>query len=176
MIKPIKKKILYENTWVRFHEDEVQFPDGSEGKYAYMDRVDSGPMIIPMTENGKIVVLKEWRYPIQGWTYCFPFGGKNNAEDIITAAQRELKEETGYVAKEWVSIGSIQIDPGANTQTTPIFVAKGLTQLEAHSDASEVHEVCEFSIEEIETMIQNGEMTNGWLLGGFAKLKLFLKS
>ncbi len=175
MIKTLKKKLLYENNWVRFHEDEVEFSDGSEGKYAYMERADSGPMIIPMTADGKFVVLKEWRYPIQDWTYCFPFGGKFEHEDIVTSAKRELEEETGFTASEWIELGVLQIDPGANSQTTPIFLAQGLIKGETKKEVSEIHEVCVFSIEKIQQMIETQQITNGWFLAGFSKLKVYLE-
>lgn len=175
MIKTLKQKILYESKWNRLHEDEVEFPDGSTGMYAYMERVDAGSMIIPMMPDGKCVVLKEWRYPIQNWTYCFPFGGREEGETFLQTAQRELQEETGFVASEWIDLGILQIDPGANSQTTPVFLARGLTQTEMlHKEVSEIHEVCIFSFDEIEEMIVRGEITNGWLLSGLMKLKVHL--
>lgn len=160
---------MYENSWIRLREDQVEFPDGKTGVYAYTERVDAGPIIIPVTAEGKLVVLREWRYPIQDWTYCFPFGGVEAGEDALTAAKRELAEETGYSAEIWEFLGEIKIDPGANSQVTPVFLASGLTVGAAHLDGAEVHEVMEFSVEEIQAKIKSGEMTGGWLLAGFAK-------
>lgn len=169
MIKKISSKIIYENQWTRLREDTVEFPNGKTGIYAYAERVDAGPMIIPVTSEGKLVVLKEWRYPIQDWTYCFPFGGVEVGEDALIAAKRELAEETGYEAEHWESLGEIKIDPGGSSQVTPVFLATGLTAGEAHLDGFEVHEVMEFTVEEIQSKIRSGEMTGGWLLAGFAK-------
>ena len=170
MIKKISSKIIYENSWTRLREDAVEFPGGKSGIYAYTDRIDAGPMIIPVTAEGKLIVLKEWRYPIQDWTYCFPFGGVEIGEDFLTAAKRELAEETGFIAGKWESLGELKIDPGVNSQVTPVFLATDLTPGEAHLDGAEVHEVMEFTVEEIKSKIASGEMTGGWLLAGFAKL------
>lgn len=169
MIKKTSSKIIYENPWIRLREDQVEFPGGKTGIYAYTERADSGPMIIPVTKEGKLIVLREWRYPIQDWTYCFPFGGVEVGEDALAAAKRELAEETGYSAETWESLGELKIDPGANSQVTPVFLATDLTSGEAHLDGSEVHKVMEFTVEEIQAKIKSGEMTGGWLLAGFAK-------
>lgn len=174
MIKALKKKIVYENKWIRMNEDIVQFPDGSEGIYAYMEQMNPGSLVIPLTDDNKLVVLKEWRYPIQNWTYCFPFGGREEGENYLENAKRELKEETGFEAKEWIDLGVLQIDPGQNSQTNSIFLARGLTQRELKKEVSEIHEVKIFSLEKVEDMIEKGEITNGWLLAGFTKLKVYL--
>lgn len=175
MIKKISSKIIYENPWVRMREDAVEFPDGKQGIYAYTDRVDAGPMIIPVTAEGKLIVLKEWRYPIQNWTYCFPFGGVESGEDVLTAAKRELAEETGFTAEKWESLGQLIIDPGGNSQITPVFLATELTIGETHLDGAEIHEVMEFAVEEIMQNIATGEMTGGWLLAGLAKYLAYKK-
>lgn len=169
MIKKISSKIIYENPWLRVREDEVEFPNGQKGIYGYTDRVDGGPMIIPVTAEGKLIVLREWRYPIQDWTYCFPFGGFMPGEDMLTAAKRELLEETGYTAETWESLGELKIDPGANSQITPVFLATDLALNPYEQDQTEVHEVMEFTVEEIQSKIRSGEMTGGWLLSGLAK-------
>lgn len=175
MIKKTSSKIIYENQWIRLREDAVEFPGGKTGIYAYTDRVDAGPMIIPVTGEGKLVVLREWRYPIQDWTYCFPFGGVEVGEDALSAAKRELAEETGYTAENWESLGELKIDPGGSSQITPVFLAIGLRPGEAHLDGAEVHEVMEFTVEEIKSKIATGEMTGGWLLAGFAKYLAYKK-
>jgi ADP-ribose pyrophosphatase len=91
MIKTLKKRLVYENKWIRLWEDKVEFPNGTQGIHAYSERVDSGPMIIPITEDKKVIVLREWRYPIQDWTYCFPFGGSEKGENPLATAKRELE-------------------------------------------------------------------------------------
>ena len=169
MFKTLKKKLIYENKWIRLFEDDIVLPNGEPGIYAYHERVDPGSMIIPVMNDGKIVVLKEWRYPIQQWTYCFPFGGRNAGEDALETAKRELQEETGYTAATWTALGHIYIDPGSNTQMTPVFLARDLTPGIATLEISEVHEVCTFTITEIKHMIGSGQITNGWFLAGFAQ-------
>ena len=159
------------------NEDDIEFASGDKGIYAYTDRVDEGAMVVPMTNDGKIVVLHEWRYPIKDWTWCFPAGGtEEDGEDRLLVAKRELKEETGIIANNWEELGDLYIDPGANSQKIPIYLASDIEYGETCCEDGEVCEVHEFSIEKIEEMIKNNEITNGWFLACFAKLKVHLTS
>lgn len=174
MFKTLNEKIIYENKWIRLHKDEIELPNGEKSVYSYTERVDSGPMIIPITAEGKIVLVKEWRYPIRNWTYCFPFGGVEGDEDMLTAAKKELRQETGYVAEEWIELGVLKIDPGSNSQVTPVYLAKKLQAGKTEKETCEIIEIVELSFAEIKQMIKTGEIDNGWLLAGFAKLIYFL--
>lgn len=176
MIKICKEIVVYENPWVRFRADEVEFADGVTGTYAFTERVDAGPMIIPVLDDGRFVLLLEWRYPIRDWTYCFPFGGVEAGEDALAAAKRELKEETGYTASEWMSLGNIKIDPGGSSQVTPVWLARGLELVDKPSDPREDHEVAAMSLSEIQEKIAAGEIDNGWLLAGLMKYAHALNS
>ena len=162
---------------MRFHKDVVEFSNLEKGEYTYMDRVDAGPMIIPMTSDDKLIILREWRYPIQDWTYCFPFGGVEGNESFLDAAKRELLEETGNSADTWESLGEITIDPGANSQITPVFLARGLHKDSAfeNTDKHEIQEVHILSLEEIQQKIAADEIKNGWLLAGLTKLRIHLE-
>ena len=175
MIKTLNKKLIYENKWIRLWEDDVEFPNGEPGIYSYVERRDEGAVIIPMIDNEHVILLHEWRYPIQGWTWCWPAGGSHDSTDErLVVAKRELEEETGYTASEWIDVGGLGIDPGLSTQHEQVYVARGLTGGTPHLEASEVHEVVTKSLTEIEQMIASGEINNGWFLAGFAKLMVFL--
>lgn len=175
MYETLSHRLVYENAWIRLWEDDIRLPNGDKGMYAYTERVDAGSMVIAMTKEGQILLLREWRYPIQDWTYCFPFGGRLSREDALTTAKREFEEETGFIADEWIDLGIIKNDPGHNSQVTPVFLARGLSTGNIHKDASEVHETITLSLQDIDTMISNGQIDNGWLLSGVAKLKIYLQ-
>jgi ADP-ribose pyrophosphatase len=177
MIKTLNKKLIYENKWIRLWEDEVEFPNGEQGIYSYVQRIDEGGLIIPMIDDTHVVLLREWRYPIQSWTWCWPAGGSHTpGEAKLIVAQRELVEETGYTATDWTDLGTIQIDPGLNAQTEQVYLARGLTAGTPQLDVSEIHEVVIKSFDEVEQMISSGEINNGWFLAGWAKLKVFLST
>lgn len=155
-------------------EDAVEFPNGEHGIYGYVERLDEGAMIIPITDDGRFVLLREWRYPIGGWTWSWPVGGSHaSGEDRLVVAKRELEEETGYTAREWIDLGGLRIDPGLSRQHERVYVARGLSPGMARPEASEIHEVHLKTMAEIEAMVARDEIDNGWLLAGFAKVKVF---
>ena len=176
MIKTLKHKTIYENKWVRYNVDEVEFPSGETGEYAFHERADAGPMIIPQREDGKFLVLKEWRYPIQDWSWGFPVGGVELGETFLQAAQRELEEETGYVAQKWIDLGTLCVDPGGSSQVAPVFFSSDLVSGIAHQESGEIHEVHFFTADEIEEKICAGEFRSSWLLAGWCKLQAYLKN
>ncbi len=156
--------------------DEIEFPGGQKGEYAFHERVDAGPLIIPQRADGRFLVLREWRYPIKDWVWCFPVGGVEPGEMFLAAAERELQEETGYTAQTWVDLGVIAIDPGGSSQTAPVFFASGLEPRgNRHQEAGEIHEIHFFTAEEIEAKILSGEFKNNWLLAPWCKLQVYLK-
>ncbi len=175
MFRTLKKRVVYENPWIRVWEDQVEFSNGEPGIYGHLERRDEGALIIPMTPDGRFVVLHEWRYPIQGWTWCWPVGGSHTkGEDSLVVAKRELKEETGYTAREWIDLGGLRIDPGLSNQYERVFLARDLSLGTPRCEISEIHEVVIKTKEDIEAMIARDEIDNGWFLAGFAKAKVFL--
>lgn len=177
MFKTLSKKLIYGNRWMELWEDEIEFPDGHKGIYSYTTRVDAGPMIIPQIDETHVLVLREWRYPIKDWTYCFPAGGVNGPDEpMLEAAKRELKEETGAIASEWTDLGGVLFNPSATTQRMPIFLARGITFAEKRPDVEEVITQEILSFDEIEKMIADGRMDNALFLAAWAKLKVYLKN
>ncbi len=176
MMKKLKQRKEFENNWVKLFVDTVERKDGSVADYAFIDRGDMrAPLIVPMTDDGKLVILKEWRYPIKDWTWNFPHGYRNDDESTIDAGKRELKEEAGIFAKEVIELGKLTIDPGINSASTPILLARGLEFGETSQDQGELIEVHTFPIEKIEQMIVDGEIKNGWTIAVLTKLRLFLE-
>lgn len=176
MFKTLKQKLIYENPWIRLWEDDVEFRGGRQGIYAYLEKKGPGPLMIPMTDDGKLLVLREWRYPIKDWTYCFPAGSVDEGESSIETAKRELLEETGYTGAEWIDLGQQYVDPGGTTQHGPVYLVRGLQkQEELVLEDTENHEVLFFSFDEIDAKIVDGTMNNAWLLAGYAKVLAYLK-
>lgn len=175
-MKTLTKKLIFENAWLKFWEDDVVLPNGEERKYAYLEGFD-GTLVIARDREGKLLILREWRYPIRDWTWCFPAGGVEKGATSLETAKRELLEETGYAAQIWTELGTLRIDPGRNCQTVTVYLAEDVEKVqEPELEPTEQHETHWFSLDEIEEMIRKGEISNGWLLAGLSMLRAHAKN
>lgn len=169
----LSHEVLAENPHLQFVRDMVKWPDGAELPYLHMHRVDPGPVIIAIDQDDKFIVLREWRYPIQGWAWSFAAGGADPGESMLDAAKREFEEETGITAETWIDLGPMIVDPGANTQVEQIFLAKDLTFGEHHQDPHEFIEIKRLTRDELFALIEKGENISNWLLGPLGRFLVY---
>ena len=116
-------------------EDKVIQPDGQRGIYGVMESSPS-VFIVAITTKKEIYLLRQYRYPTKIWSWEIPSGG-SDGEPLLTAAKRELWEETGLEAKRWTKIGKFQAANGISNQWRFAFIAKGLKQTNSHKQKDE---------------------------------------
>src|SRR4051812_30940479 len=102
---------LYENPWCSFRVDEVLLPDGAKIEYGVLE--SSGfAAVVPVTEAGGVVLVRQWRQPIGSFTLELPGGGVEGGENPRETVRRELLEETGYRAEDLSGLVSVRTSPG----------------------------------------------------------------
>lgn len=159
--KTQSSKVVYENPWIRIHEDAIVRPDGSEGIYGYLESKDS-VQIVAVNESQEIYLVKAFRYPSKTWGWELP-GGGGEGEDIVVASQRELAEETGLTASKWTPLGSPLVCNGLMTERQAVLLAEDLTFGE-RIDSDDKYLVTDgkfASLDEIDRMIDAGEIDDG---------------
>lgn len=167
-------KIVYETEWMKIREDEVVRPDGSDGKYSYVETPDS-VYIVPITDEGEVYLIAQWRYPTKTYSWELPGGGGDDG-DILESAKRELKEETGLEADEWVEVGLLQPMNGVVAEIEHVFIAKKLRKTEEHKQTDEgIEEIRKVNLNEVAEMIGNGQITDAQTIAAFTKARLFLE-
>ena len=125
--------IAYENPWILVREDAVTRPDGSDGIYGVIEMRNPAVFIVPLTDDDEVVLVEVERYTTGRVSLEVPAGG-SDGEDLLLAAQRELREETGLVAQSWERIGNPFALNGVCRAPEHMFLARGL------SASSEAHE------------------------------------
>jgi len=159
-IETLSRRTVYQNRWMKVHEDQIRFPDGSDGIYGVVDKEDF-VLIVPVHGDGTFQLVRQYRYPVGGRFWEFPQGSWETrpGSDPAEVALGELEEETGLRASALVKLGYLYQANGFSNQGCHLFRATGLTQGQLNRDHEEQDlETAVFSRAEIAAMIANGEI------------------
>ena len=114
---------------IRFECNRIKLPMGVEGTFG-MIRHPGASLAVPVTADGQVVVLRQYRFAVQARLLEFPAGTLEDGEDPLESMQRELGEEAGYSAAKWDALGPILPCPGYSDEVIHCFLARELTALE----------------------------------------------
>ncbi len=155
-IRTLSSREIYRNPWLRLREDQIERSNGARGLYGVVEK-DPCAVIIPI-EGETVYLVEQFRYTIQQRSLELPQGGWETADvDPEELARGELREETGLVARNMTSLGSMWIAYGFAHQKQHVFLATGLTPAGADPDPEE-HDLIlrTTSIAEFEQMLLDG--------------------
>lgn len=140
--------------------DQVRLPNGQQSQREYV--VHPGAVVIvAVLPNGRIVFERQFRYPLHQVFIELPAGKIDAGEDVLSTGQRELQEETGYTAQQWVKLGLVHPCIGYSNEVIHIYLAQQLTAGQHQRDDDEALEVFDLSMAECMQMIVAGEITDG---------------
>jgi ADP-ribose pyrophosphatase len=150
---------VYEGSLLKVQRDWVRAPDGHEQPFEYTLHPGAAA-IVPMLDDGRVVMERQWRYAMNRSFLEFPAGKLNRGEDPLLAAQRELAEETGYRAQQWARLGEMHPVIAYSTETIHLFMARGLVLGESAREQGECLEIVILKPEDLFDMIYRGEVTD----------------
>lgn len=147
--------------------DTVRLPDGSQATREYI--VHPGAVVvIPLLDDGRLVLERQFRYPLQQVMIEFPAGKLDHGEDPLACGRRELLEETGYTAREWARAGRMHPVISYSTEFIDIWFARGLTLQQSKLDDEEFLEVISATPDELLAWCRDGRVTDSkTLIGAF---------
>ena len=139
--------------------DTVHLPDGKQATREYI--VHPGAvMVVPVLDDGRLVMVRQYRYPLSQVLLEFPAGKLDAGESVAECARRELAEETGCRASEWARACVIHNAAAYSTEGIEIWFARGLSRGEQALDAGEFLDVCELDMAELDALASRGELTD----------------
>lgn len=166
----IESRQVYRGTFLDVRHERVRLPDGSEARREYI--VHPGAvMVVPLLDDGRLVVERQWRHPLARVMLEFPAGKLERGEPPLQCATRELAEETGYSAREWARAGILHNAIAYSDEGIEVWFARGLILGARHLDAGEFLDVAEMSAEQLDTAAQRGELTDAKTLIGLLWLQ-----
>ena len=156
---PVSSEIVYDGSFLQVRRDLVKLPDDSETHREYF-RHPGAVVILPLFENGEVLLERQFRYPNAQVFVEFPAGKLESGEDPLLCAQRELREETGYTAKHWQFLCTIHNAIAYSDEHLDIYLAQGLTAGERQLDAGEFLDVFTLPLDELLEWIRVGKVTD----------------
>ena len=172
--KTVSTKRIYDGIVVNLRVDTVELPDG---KTALRDIVEhpGGVGIVAITDDNKILMVKQYRKPIEKAIIELPAGKLDKDEDHEVCGRRELEEETGYKAKKFTYLGYMYPSPGFDDEVTHLYLARDLYKGKVNLDEDEYLDVYKYDISEVKEMIMNNEINDAKTVIGFFKAMEYLK-
>ena len=150
---------VYSGKFLRLKKDMVRLPDGSSTYREYL--IHPGAVaIMPVLSDGRILLERQFRYPVDAAMIEIPAGKLEIGEDPLLCAQRELLEETGYAAKSWAFLGRIHPVISYSTEIIDIYLAKDLSLGERALDEGEFLDVFAATLDEMHEWIAEGKITD----------------
>jgi 8-oxo-dGTP pyrophosphatase MutT (NUDIX family) len=160
-------EILHQNPWWEYRRDAYLHPDDSHGEFYYAHTLGA-VFVIPELSDGRLLLLRQFRYLNQRESLEFVGGGIKSGQIPEEAAHAELVEEAGFVANELIPLGWFNPMNGATDEQCYVFLARELTAANAHPEVSEEFEPVMVTREELDQRIANGEIWDGMTLAAYA--------
>jgi 8-oxo-dGTP pyrophosphatase MutT (NUDIX family) len=172
--KLLDSRVPYENRWIRLREDSVLRPDGRPGIYGVIELRPS-VAIVALNERKEIVLVGQWRYPTDRYSWEVPRGGSNEGEsDLLGAARRELLEETGVEADDWTELGDLDLCNGVLRAEERLYLATSLRRGASRADPEESIETRWVPLEEAVGMVMRNEIREATSAAAILRVALML--
>jgi ADP-ribose pyrophosphatase len=170
----LENTVLYESPFIKLHKDRVSLPDGSTSSREYI-RHPGAVAVLAMLDNGNLLMERQYRYAAGREFMEIPAGKIDAGEPLLQTAQRELLEETGYVADEWTFLTTAWACIGYSDEQISYFLAKGLRHEGSKLDEGEFLEVFELSLPDALDWIRQGKINDSKSIVGLFWLNDYLQ-
>lgn len=169
--KTVSSEKVFEGRIIKVKVDRVEMPDGSVVTRELVEH-PGGVGIVAITDKDEIILVEQYRKPLDKAIYEIPAGKLDPGEHHRTCGIRELEEETGLSAKVFDYMGFIYPSPGFTDEVTHVYLAKELTQGETHPDDDEFLDVKKVPFDTALKMVMDGEINDAKSVFGILKYNM----
>jgi ADP-ribose pyrophosphatase len=156
----LSRHYLWQSRWYSVRQDRLRAGDGKELTYMVIEKPEA-VWIVPVTVDGRLVLIEQYRYAIDRWCLEVPAGNLEPGTDALTMAARELREEIGGTAERILPVTDFYTMNGIGNEVARVFLALGVTLGEPQREATEYITLCDVPVEEALRMARAGEIKDG---------------
>lgn len=154
----VSQATVYENEWIRVDHHEVLDPSGGPGIYGTVRFKCHATGVVPIDEDGNVVLVGQYRFPLRTYSWEIPEGGGPKEVPFLQSAQRELREECGLVAKCWQEILGVDLSNSVSDERATVFLAWDLSATPAQPDDTEKLQVARVPFWDAVARVKRGEI------------------
>jgi ADP-ribose pyrophosphatase len=170
----LKSEIVFSGKVFNTKVDQIEYTSGNRSVREVAEH-PGGAVVVPVTDDGKIIMVTQHRFPVNKVLLELPAGKLGKNENPLHCAVRELEEETGYKSDNVKEIGSIYTTPGYSTEKLWIYLAKNLKPGNHNREEGEFGmQVFKFTLKEVEDKIYSGEIVDGKTICGIYLSKKYI--
>lgn len=170
--KKLSSEVKYDNPWIHLTEYKVITPAGTEGIYGkvHFKNIAIGVIAIDALDNTYLV--GQYRFPLDMYSWEIPEGGCPEGTDWLTAAKRELKEETGFEAGKWTALLQMHVSNSVSDEFAVVYVAQDLVAGEAEPEETEDLKILKMPFSEAVDWVIQGKITDSISVAAILKWEL----
>lgn len=169
----IGSEIKYQNEWISLREDRVIEPDGKERAFA-VATFNPGVSVLPVDDDGSVYLVKQYRYGAECVTTEVVAGGLRPGETADEAARRELSEETGLIAREFIPLGFTNPFTSIAKSRNDLYIARGLSQGKDNRDVTELLEIIKVPYQQALDWVMDNTITHSPSVATILKARNYL--
>jgi ADP-ribose pyrophosphatase len=168
----LSRVTVYENKWIRVEHSEVLGPSGGPGIYGSVHFKNHAIGIVPIDENGNVILVGQYRFPLGAYSWEIPEGGGPRETSLVESAQRELREECGLNANSWTEILGMDLSNSVTDEPSTLFLAWDLSEIAAQPDETEQLQVARVPFWEAVDRVKRGEIRDAMSVAALLRVAL----
>jgi len=168
----LKQATVYENEWIRVEHHEVLDPSGKLGVYGTVHFKNQATGVVPIDENGNVILVGQYRFPLRTYSWEIPEGGGTQSAPALESAQRELREECGLSARHWIEILGMDLSNSVSDERSTAFLAWELSEADGQPDETEKLQVARVPFWEAVEQVKRGEIRDAISVAALVRVAL----